>query len=41
MKFFTDRIRVVFFGIVIVFLGLINPEKALESVHRVLDRREY
>lgn len=41
MKFLTDRIRVVFFGIVIIFLGLIDPAKALQSVHKVLDRREY
>lgn len=38
INFFTDRIRLVFFGIVVIFLGLISPSKTLQSVHKVLDR---
>ena len=37
MKFITDRIRLVLFGIVVIFLGLISPSQALRSVHKVLD----
>jgi hypothetical protein len=38
MRFITDRIRLVLFGMAVIFLGVINPKKTLESVHEVLDR---
>jgi hypothetical protein len=38
VRFFTDRIRVLLFGVTIVILGMINPSKTLQSVHDVLDR---
>jgi len=36
MKSVTNRIRVFLFGIFVAILGLINPEKALQSVARAL-----
>jgi hypothetical protein len=40
MKFITDRIRMVLFGIAVVFLGAISPSIAVQSLHRALDRRK-
>jgi hypothetical protein len=40
MKFITDRIRVFLFGVSIAILGLINPSKALQTAHSVLDVTE-
>ena len=37
MKPITDRIRVFLFGITVAILGLINPSRALQSAHEVLD----
>lgn len=37
MKFVTDRVRVFLFGIVIAFMGLINPSWALRKCHEALD----
>jgi hypothetical protein len=38
MKFITDRIRLVLFGIVVAFLGVISPSKTVQLVYKVLDR---
>ena len=38
MKSITDRIRLVLFGITVIFLGVISPKSTLQAVHRVLDR---
>lgn len=38
MKPITNRIRVFLFGIFVAFLGLINPDKAIQSVARALGK---
>jgi hypothetical protein len=38
MRFITDRIRLVLFGIAVAFLGVISPSKTLQIVYKVLDR---
>jgi hypothetical protein len=40
MKFITDRIRLVLFGIAVSILGVISPSKTLQILHRVLDKHE-
>lgn len=39
MKFITDRIRLVLFGIAVVCLGVISPPKTVQILHRALDKR--
>ena len=38
IKPITDRIRLVLFGVAVIFLGVISPRATLQAVHRVLDR---
>ena len=40
MKFITDRIQLVLFGIAVSILGVISPSKTVEILHNVLDRRK-
>jgi hypothetical protein len=41
LKFFTDRIRMVLFGIAVILFGIGSPSATLRAIHRVLDRTEF
>ena len=40
MKFVTDRLRVFSFGLMVAFLGLVNPKMTLIAVNNVLNRSD-